>query len=71
MSNPLQMQYALMCLQELDRRESDFLDVQEISHKGGIPQQECRDILNGACTRPELSRPKTGRCLPCVSRSHR
>jgi DNA-binding IscR family transcriptional regulator len=45
MTSQLHVQYAVMCLQELDRRNSSYLDVQKISREGGIPQADCREVL--------------------------
>jgi DNA-binding IscR family transcriptional regulator len=45
MATPLRMQYALMCLQELDRHGPGFLDARKISRDGGIPADDCREIL--------------------------
>ncbi len=46
MNSPLRVQYALMCLQELDQHHSEALAPQEISARQGIPLPECEGILH-------------------------
>jgi DNA-binding IscR family transcriptional regulator len=46
MNSPIAVQYALMCLQELDQRNSEALSPQDISARQGIPLPECEGILH-------------------------
>lgn len=45
MNNPITVQYAMMCLQELDDT-AKALSPQDISRRQGIPLTECEGILN-------------------------
>ena len=47
MNSPtMSVQYALMCLQELNQRHSEALSPQDISARQGIPLPECEEILH-------------------------
>jgi len=46
MNSPMNVQYALMCLQELDQHHSKILSAQDISARQGIPLPECEGILH-------------------------
>jgi DNA-binding IscR family transcriptional regulator len=39
------VQYALLCLRELDSREGDFASLLDISRAQGIPLADCREVF--------------------------
>src|SRR5450755_2498912 len=45
MNHQLTVQYALMCLRELEEHGHEAVSSKEISDKQGVPLPECEDIL--------------------------